>query len=174
MKKLFKKVNFFSSKGVTVVELILYMSILSVLLTILTSIFVSALDVQSESSASSSVQQDGNYILARLNYDVHRAQSISIPSSNGAVANNFQIIVGGVNYTYSVDANNNLILTNNLGANNLNNYGSSVSNFSVQRLGNVGGVENTLKINLTLTSRVKRISGFEKKDFETNLSLRRQ
>jgi hypothetical protein len=44
----------------------------------------------------------------------------------------------------------------------------------VQRFGNVGGVENTLQINFTVTSRTKRISGFETKGFNTNISLRRQ
>lgn len=166
----FKKLQ----SGVTMVELLLYMSILSVLLLVLSSIFVSALDVQSESNATSSVEQDGNYILARLNYDVHRAQSINIPASNGTTANNFQIVIGGINNTYSIDGNNNLILTNDLGANNLNNFNSSISALLVQRLGNPGGVENSLKINFTVSSRVKRISGIETKDFETNLSLRRQ
>ena len=168
MKKLFYQ------KGTTIVELLLYMAILSIFLTVLASVFVQALDVQSESQATSSVEQDGNYILARLNYDIHRAQSINIPATNGATANNFQIVIGGVNYTYSLDANNNLIITNNTGINNLNNYGTSVPAFSVTRLGNVGGIENTLKINFTVTSKVKRASGFETKNVETNLSLRRQ
>lgn len=174
MEKVLKKIKFKSQKGVTVVELLLYMAILSVLLTILTSVFVSALDVQSESQASSSVEQDGNYVLARLAYDIHGAQGINIPAVNGATSNNFQIAVNGVNYTYSVDVNNNLILTNDLGVNNLNNYGSSVSALLVQRLGNVGGVEDTLRVNFTVTSRTKRSSGFETKDFQTNFSLRRQ
>lgn len=176
MKKIFnlKSASWRTQKGVTIVELLLYMAILSILLTILTSIFVSALDVQSESNATSSVEQDGNYILTRLTYDIHRAQSINIPASNGDTSGNFQIVINGVSYTYSVDASNNLILTDNLGANNLNNYGTSISAFSVQRLGNAGGIENTLKINFTLTSRAKRVSGYEIKNFQTNLSLRRQ
>lgn len=172
MKKIFNLIK--SQIGTTVVELLLYMSILSVLLTILTSVFVSALDVQSESSAVSSVEQDGNYILARLAYDIHRSQGINVPASNGATNNNLQIIMGAVVYTYSIDTNNNLILVNNLGTNNLNNYGTSISGFSVTRLGNTGGIENTLKINFTVTSRTKRVSGYETKDFQTNLSLRRQ
>lgn len=156
------------------IELILYMAILTVLLSLLTSVFVSALDVQSESQATSSVEQDGNYILTRLAYDIHRAQDITFPINNGDSANNFTIVIGAENYNYSIDVNNNLILTNNLGVNKLNNYGTSVSAFSVQRFGNTGGVENTLRINFRLTSRTKRISGFEIKDFQTNLSLRRQ
>ena len=174
MKKFLEKIKLTSQKGITVVELLLYMGILTILLTILTSVFTSALDVQSESNAVSSVEQDGNYILARLAYDIHRAQSINIPPTNGTTSNSFQIVVDGINYTYSIDVNNNLILTNNFGVNNLNNYGTNVSTFSVQRLGNTGGVENTLKINFTVTSRTKRISGYEVKDFEVNLSLRRQ
>lgn len=174
LKKIIHKISLGSQKGITVVELLLYMAILSVLLTILTSVFVSALDVQSESNASSSVEQDGNYILARLAYDIHRAQSINIPQTNGATNDNFQIVVGGINYTYSADVNGNLNLTNNLGVNNLNNYGSSVSAFLIQRLGNTGGVENTLRINFTVTSREKRVAGYEQKNFQTNLSLRRQ
>lgn len=174
IKEILKKIKLNSQKGITVVELLLYMAILSILLTILTSVFVSALDVQSESNATSSVEQDGNYILARLEYDIHRAQSINIPSSNGEISNNFQIVVGGVNYTYAIDVNNNLIVTNNLGINNLNNYGAGVSALSVQRLGNAGGVENTLRVNFTVTSRTKRVSGYEEKNFQTNISLRRQ
>jgi type II secretory pathway pseudopilin PulG len=174
MKKLIKKLNIFSQKGTTIVELMLYMTILSVLLVILTNVFTSALDVQSESVASSSVEEDGNYILARMDYDVHRAQSINVPTANGQTANYFQIAIGGVNYSYGLDGNNNLVLTSNLVANNLNNYGTSISNLSVQRLGNTGGVEDTLKISFTVTSRTKRISGYETKNFDTTLSLRRQ
>jgi Tfp pilus assembly protein FimT len=174
MSKILNKIKSLSQKGTTIVELLLYMAILTVLLTILTSIFVSALDVQSESSAVSSVQQDGNYILARLDYDIHRAQRINIPATNGATGNSFQIAIAGVNYTYSVDGNNNLVLINNLGNDNLNNFGSSVSDFSVQRFGNAGGVEDTLRINFTITSKEKRVSGFEIRNFQTNLSLRRQ
>ena len=174
MKKFLKKINIFSQSGTTIVELMIYMTILSILLIVLTNVFTAALDVQSESNASSSVEEDGNYILARMDYDIHRAQSINVPTADGATADYFQIIIGGVNYAYGTDANSNLILTTNLIANNLNNYGTSVTAFSVRRLGNVGGVEDTLKISFTVTSRTKRISGYETKDFSTNLSLRRQ
>ncbi|MEK7534121.1 MAG: type II secretion system protein [Patescibacteria group bacterium] len=165
-----------NNKGFTIVELILYMGILSVLLSILVSIFVTALDVQLESEAASSVERDGTYILAKLSYDIHRASSISIPASLGSQTNNFKIVVGGVDYTYGLDGSENLTLNNNLGTNNLNSYDSKVSGLLAKRLGNAGGVEDTLKINFTITSRTKRTgtAGYEAKDFETNLSLRKQ
>jgi Tfp pilus assembly protein PilW len=166
MKKYFQK-------GTTIVELLLYMGILAILLTVLTSIFVSALDVQMESNAVSSVQQDGNYILARLNYDIHKAQSITIPETSGMTGNSLEIVIDGENYSYS-ESGNNLILTKNSETNNLNNGDSSISAFSVQRLGNAGGIEDSLRIAFTVTSKTKRISGFETKNFQTNLTLRRQ
>lgn len=168
------KIKFKSQKGTTIIELLLYMGILAILLTILTSIFISALDVQSESNAASGVEQDGNYILARLNYDIHRAQSVNIPAALGATSDNLQIVIDGDSYIYSVDANNNLILINSLGLNNLNGYETSISDFSIRRLGNAGGAEDSLRIAFTATSRTRRVSGFETKDFQTNLSLRRQ
>lgn len=162
--------------GFTLVELLLYMGILSVLLSVLVSIFVIALDAQLESEATSSVQRDGTYILAKLSYDIHRASSISIPSSLGADNNNFKIVVGGVDYAYSLDGSENLTLANDLGTNNLNSYDTTVSGLTIKRLGNSGGVEDTLKINFTLTSRTKRTgtAGYETKNFETVLALRRQ
>ena len=170
----FKSAGLRRQRGVSIVELLLYMGILTILLSILTSIFVSALDVQSESQATSSVEQDGNYILARLSYDIHRANSITIPASDGTTASSLQLNIGGVSYIYSIDGSGNLIITNNLGANNLNSSDSTVSAFSVQRLGNVGKIEDTLKISFTDTSRTARVSGVETRNFETNLSLRRQ
>lgn len=185
MKELKKRVGFFnpraafkplkSGAGFTLVELLLYMGILSVFLSILTAIFVTALDVQMESEAATSVERDGTYILAKLAYDVHRASSISIPLSLGSNATNLKILVGAVDYTYSLDGSENLTLVNDIGTNNLNSYDSKVSGLSVTRLGNTGGVEDTLKINFTITSRTQRVSfGYETKAFETNLALRRQ
>lgn len=173
MNKFLKKLN--SQRGITVVELLLYMGMLSVLLSILTSIFTSALNVQTESQATSSVVGDGNYILTKLKQDIHGAQSITVPSAPGEeTINDLQIIVDGISYSYSVDANENLTLTDNLGTNNLNNYGTKISDFSVRRLGNVGGVEDTLRINFTVTGRVQKNSGLEIKSFQTNISLRRK
>ncbi|MBI2028158.1 MAG: prepilin-type N-terminal cleavage/methylation domain-containing protein [Candidatus Levybacteria bacterium] len=159
--------------GFTIVELLMFMGLLSIMLVILTGIFVSALDVQLESEANSSVQQDGNYILAKLSGDMHKATNISIPSSLGGSATNFQVVVGGVSYTYNVNSDN-LELNDGVSADALNSYNSSISNFSATRLGNSGKVEDTLKINFTLTSKTKKNTGFETKDFETTLSLRRQ
>ena len=165
-----------AQKGFTLVELLIYMGLLVILLSVLTSIFVSSLNVQRESEANSAVEQDANYILSKLAFDIHRAQSITIPATLGGTSTtNFQIVVSGINYTYSIDADNNLVLQEGLGANNnLNGYGTSISNLSVTRLGNAGKIEDTLDISFTITGRTRKNTGYETKNFQTNLALRRQ
>ncbi len=171
-----KLVTMKNNKGFTIVELMLYMGLLSIILGVLTNIFLSALDVQLESQANSAVEQDGSYVLSKLAYDIHRAQSVTIPTTLGGTSTiNFQIVVNGVNFTYSIDANNNLVLQEGLGANNnLNGYDTSISNLSVTRLGNVGKVEDTLNVSFTITGKTRKNTGYETKNFQTNLGLRRQ
>jgi hypothetical protein len=103
-----------------------------------------------------------------------RASAINIPVALGGQINNFQIVIGGVNDTYSLDADN-LVLTNDLGTGRLNSYDSSISNLSIKRLGNTGKIEETLKISFTITSKTQRVGvGPESRSFETTLSLRRK
>lgn len=161
-------------RGFTIVELLIYMGLLSILLGILTTIFVSTLNVQLESRSSSAVVQDGNYILAKLAVDIHKATSISVPNALGSTGDNFTIVIDGVNYNYSIDEDENLVLTNNLGENILNSFDSRIASFSAQRLGNVGKVEDNLNINFTITSRIHEQTGYETKNFQTNVGLRRQ
>src|SRR3989344_6072674 len=68
--------NLKTRKGFTLVEIILYMALLAVFLIVLTDIFVSILDIQTESEATSSVEQDSRALLARFNFDIANADSI--------------------------------------------------------------------------------------------------
>jgi len=160
--------------GTTLIELLMYMGLLMILLGIITNIFTSALDVQSESQSTSSVEQDGRFILSRLSYDIQRAQTIVIPASLGQQAATIQLTIDGILYSYSIDSSSNLQLVNSLGTNIINSYDSNVSNFSAQRIGNAGGVEDTLKISFTLTSRTQRIGSIETRQFQTTIAKRVQ
>src|SRR5260221_10945575 len=67
-------------RGFTLMELLLYMGIFSVLLVVLMQLFTSILSLHAESQATSSVDQDGNFALMRLAYDIHRSSSIVTPA----------------------------------------------------------------------------------------------
>ena len=180
---MFKKFNFKNSfqisnfkfqihkKGFTLVEMLLYMGFLTAFLVVLTQIFVSTLNVQLESEANSSIQQDGRFIMTRLTYDIERATSISTPASLGGQSSNLVMTISGGTYTYAISGNN-LVLTTSLGTDQINGEGTKVSNLLFKRIGNSGG-KNTFQITFTLTSVVKRQSGNpDVKNFSTTVGLR--
>jgi len=158
-------------KGFTLVELLIYMGLLSIILVVLSQIFGSILDAQLESEATSSVHRDGRFILSKLTYDVHRANSIVLPASLGASSTSLQLDISGIN-TYSLN-NGNLELTDSLGTNNLNSGDTIVSNLTFTRIGNsVANAKNTVRIFYTVTSKVIRPKGLETKDFQTTIGIR--
>src|SRR4051812_22940217 len=89
-------------RGFTLVEFLVYMGLLSILLTVMTSIFFSILDVSAEAESISSVEQDGNFILQRFIYDISNAESIALPSSYGVNSSSLQLSINGINYSYSI------------------------------------------------------------------------
>lgn len=158
-------------KGFTIIELTIYMGLMAILLVILGGIFFSILDLQLESQASSDVQQDGQYILARIGYDVRRATSVSVPAAAGQTGSSLTLVIGGANYTYAVSGTD-LQLTAGAAVDNLTSYGSGISSFSISRLGNPGG-KASLQIRFTLTSKTSTLRNtYETKDYEETLTLR--
>ncbi len=158
-----------AKKGFTLVELLLHMALLAILLITLTDIFVSILDVRLESDATSAVEQDGRLVLARLAYDINRADAIANPAL-GASSNSLGLTISGVSYTYAI-VSSNLQLTNNLGTNNLNGSETTIPSITFQRIGNVGG-KHTIKINFTINSQTQRNKGLETRTFNTTVGLR--
>ncbi len=157
------------SRGFTLIEMLVYLGLFSILILLITEIFFSALDVQLESRSTSDVEQDGRFILARLMYDIENTQSITTPASAGQQNSTLQITVNGIGYTYAVNSGD-LQLTNDKGVNILNSYDITVSNLTFTRLGVLG--KPTITVNLTLTSKTKRTAGAESKSYQTTMGLR--
>ncbi len=141
-----------------------------VLISILTTLFGQILDVQLESKASSSVDQNGRFILSRLIHDMQSASSITTPATPGTQSDTLQITVNSINYIYSLDSNGNLLLTNNNGSGQLNSSDAGVSGLTFTRIGN-GDINDTVRVGFTVTSRTKQTKGFEQKSFQTTLGL---
>lgn len=146
-----------SRKGLSIIELLLYLGILSIFLGVLTQIIHSSLDVQLESEGSSSVDLANIYLISRLQYDVHRATAITSPATSGVAGTALSLTVDGITYTYQV-ANSQLTLTNDLGVNRLTDATVAISDFSVTRLGTNAPTE-TVRISYTLTSASTTTSG---------------
>ena len=158
--------------GFTLVELLIYMGLLSIILVVLSQIFGSILDAQLESQASSSVHRDGRFILSKLSHDIHKAQSIVDPAAIGEQSIDLQLTIDGINYIYSLD-NGNLEVSDGVEANNLNSGDTTVSDLSFTRIGNsVANAKNTVRITYTITSKIVRPKGMETKDFQTTIGIR--
>lgn len=161
------------SGGFTLIELIIYMALLSIFLLTLTDIFISILDVQLESEATSAVEMDSRFLLARLSYDINRASAITTPSAIGETANSLTLVIGGINYTYLVNGDS-LELANNSGTSSLNGSETAVSGLTFQKIANssVSGTKETVKINFTATSIAQRTQGPEVRTFQTTVGRR--
>lgn len=154
-----------SSSGFTIVELLISMGLLSFLLISITSIFTASLEVQLRSEATSGRQEDAQYILTRIFYDVNQATAISAPFTINAQQNSLSLTINGQTWTYSL-VNGNLVLTNPAGTFQLNGYLTQVTAFTVKRVGNTTG-KASIEIALSVGSRISGSPGSSVISFTT-------
>ncbi len=159
-----------SQAGFTLVEIILYMALVAIFIITLTDIFVSILDIRTESEATSAVEQDGRFILSRLHYDIPRSTSIINPANLGDTSDTLELDIEGITHTYSL-VTNNLELEDGTGTFNVNSSEATVSVINFQKIGNVGGKE-TIRIQFDIESVTQRPSGPETRSFTTTVGRR--
>ena len=90
------------SAGATLVELLLYIGILSVLLVALSAMFFLILDNQARSLANTGLEENSKFLSARLSYDLRRASNITSPAAVGSTTSSLQMTIGDEIYTYSI------------------------------------------------------------------------
>lgn len=156
-------------RGFTLIELIVYMGLFSIFLTVLTTLFSTSLETHLTSSSVSSVEQDGRFIMERIAHDVRAAESIVQPENTGEKTNVLELIRDGVPYTYALDSGN-LLLTTSGESHQLNSYGSTISNLEFEKIGNTGG-RHTVSIEITVDSTVVGRSA-ESRDFSDVVGIR--
>lgn len=152
-----------NQRGATLVELLIYMAILTVVMTFVTDFLVQTVETRLEIQAKSSMEQDQRFILSRLTYDIKRASSITTPASG--TTDNLVLVLDGETYSYQL-AINNYQLTTGSGTYNLNSSDIEVSALSFQRL------EDTIKIGMTLMPEKGRLGGETPRTITTTVGLR--
>lgn len=158
------------TKGFTIIEMLLYMGLLAIFLVVVTDILLGAIDVQLESSATSSVATDGRYMINRLSYDISRSQTIVTPSAPGVATSELELVINGQAYRYSLNGSQ-LELTSPLGTHQLNSGLTDVSGVQFLRLSNPGG-KPTISVDITVTSKTVRAKGPEMRVFQTTVGGR--
>lgn len=145
-----RHIHFHDQSGVTLVEVLVTMGLLSTFLVVIATIFTASVDVQLQSHSYSVVSTDGRFVVARLSYDIARASAVSLPASLGESSGSLGITISGNTYTYGV-INGRLQLTDNNGADYLTSADDTASGLTFTKLGNTGGLES-VSFSFTLTS----------------------
>jgi type II secretory pathway pseudopilin PulG len=135
-------------RAFSLIELLIYMGLVSVFLVIITNMFITVLQAGSGAQALASVDQDAEFILDRLAYDIHRASQIITPADIGETGSILSLKIDNNIYTYTYDSVEKKL---KLGSFNLNSYTTLISDFSITRIGYVGGTPSA-QINLGLQS----------------------
>jgi hypothetical protein len=157
-------------KATTIVELTLYMGLLSIFLVIIFNLFSQIISTQTRSVAVSLVQTNGNFLISKLTHDINQANAITVPASIGSSALSMTLTVGTTNASYTV-TNGRLVMTDATGSYNLNDADTTISNFLATRLGNSGGKAG-LELSFTVTSNIVDNSNIKTKTYHTFASLR--
>jgi type II secretory pathway pseudopilin PulG len=167
------RINRFKNKqdnGFTLIELILFMAMFSVILIVLSSLFSAIVEKQLETESVSTVENDSKFITSRLIYDISRADSITTPAALGAQSASLSIVISGVTFTYAI-SNGDLELTQGVETNDINSTGTTISGLNFTRLGNSTG-KHTVQVTYTITSDTVVPSGPETKTISTVIGTR--
>ena len=140
------------------VELLIYIGLLTLFLTVLTTLFVSIFKLQLTTQSTSSLTQDTRFVITRMGYDIGNATSLMVPDSTHLQFNGTS--------TYFLDENGNLILTIGGISNKLNGLNTSISSISFQKVG------DTVQVKFTIDSNVIEESGPRSQVIQTSYGLR--
>lgn len=161
------RLNF--QKGTTLIELLLYLALFSIILVVVVDLLFTSGQLKMESESQNSLQQDANLISKRLNYEVHSATSSATPSSSSLVLN-----VASETHTFSLSSGN-LVFQKIVGPStinaNLNSNLTTINSISFTNLGNALG-KSIIKTVFTISSTKSTKQGANTKTFEIFSGLR--
>lgn len=141
-------------KGVTIIELIVYIGLLSIFMLVLLDVFVTILNNKLETEATSSLNQDARYIYSKMSYDVANADSFTVPAAT-------QLNLNAGSEIYNLSGGNLL-----LNSERLNSQETKVDNISFVKVG------NTVQVSFTIESLVLLSSGEKTRTIKTTFGLR--
>lgn len=136
-------------RGVTFVEVLVTMALLSGFLLVLSSFLTASIDMQLQTGSYAAVTADGRFVLSRLDYDIRRATAITTPSALGDTGSSLALAIGGSTYTYSIDSGR-LKLDIDGTSDFITGDKTVISSLNFQKLGNSGG-KASVRYSFTVT-----------------------
>ena len=172
-------IGFFESlkkpqKGASLIELLLYFSLLGILLTVVTDVMLRTSEFSLEAASKNDLQGDVRFITSRLAYDIHQASLVTTPANLGDSSQTLVLTIGTETHTYTLSGSN-LAYEKTAGAStqtaSINSNKVIVTSLNFQRLGNNGG-KPTVRITIGLEAVKKDKSGPAQKTVETVVGIR--
>lgn len=172
-----KKLKFFKVfkdlKGFTLVELLIYIGIFSILILVLFQLLSSIFDLQLESQSSTSVTQDSRFIINRFSYDLGQADTVTVPAFLASASSTLQFSKNSTTYTYSLQNGNIILANSSLGSlDELNSHNTTVSNLTFTRLSDSESENSTVTMSFTLTSTIIKRGETASEDFTITVGTR--
>jgi len=156
--------------GFTLIELIIYVGIFSILIVMLSQLFLTTIEQQATYQTVSTLDRESRYVLNRLTYDIHRTEQIQNPGTVGSTSSTLRLVIDGNTYTYGTSTNR-LALIHPLGNDYLTSNEASISGLTFTRLGNSGG-NNSIQVTFTLESQTVVRSQPRRQTYQTTISTR--
>lgn len=149
-----------NARGFTIIELLVYIGLTSILIALMSQIFLATLGVRIESQSTTNVQQDARFILSRVAHDVRRASSITAPSI-GQTGSTLTLVINeqgaDETYTYSIQGTD-LLLTVGSDSDPVNSNGTKIESLAFERIGETVEVVMTLVGNEQVTPGQQELS----------------
>ncbi len=145
-------------KGTTIIELLIYMGLLIMFLTILLDVFVTTLNFKLQAESTSALNQDTRYIFQKMAYDIYNSDSFSVPNPS-----ELDFVQAGIVNRYTVLDGD--LLKN---GERLNGLDTKIGSITYTLVG------STVRVAATLNSQIKLPGSTETQSFETTLAGRRQ
>lgn len=157
-------------RGFTLVEILLYLALLSIFLLVSTDFFVTTAAFTVESQQKNFVDLDSRLIFSRLRYDLLRASAVAIPSQITPTSTSLTLVIGGQSFSYSL-VGDSLTLQEPTGNFALHSNQTKVTSLTFQRIGNSGGLP-TVKFTFTVESTGQDSGGPKSRTVTSTVSLR--
>lgn len=156
--------------GMTLIEMLLYMGMLSLMLVVITTILTNTLQMKLESKSFYNIENEARFILSKLVYDIRNADSITLPALPGQSGPSLVLTANGIGSTYSLSGDD-IVIQNNYGTNSLNSSNNRITSLSFQRIG-IPGTREAIKVTMTIESTVKRNVGIDTQSYEVTVNTR--
>lgn len=88
--------------GFTLVELLVYFGLFAILIVVINSLFITSLEQQTQDLSRSALQQESEYVLAKLEYDIYNADAVVLPENPGDQGVVLELETDGVMSTYQL------------------------------------------------------------------------